>query len=101
MPDAPSEQLALMVTWLVRPGEENKVEAILRTMVPKTRAEPGCIAYTVQRSVEEPRLFMIYELYRDEAALKAHEASEYFRHHVLEEGLPLLERRVRSFYRPL
>lgn len=101
MPDTSNDQLVLVVTWLARPGEEQKVEAILRAMVPKTRAEPGCIAYSAHRSSEDSRQFLIFEVYRDDAALKAHEASDYFRQHVLGEALPLLERRVRSFYRPL
>lgn len=101
MSEADPEPLVLVVTWLAKPGEEQRVDAILRLMVAQTRAEPGCIAYTVYRSTEEGRQFLIYEVYRDEAALKAHEASEYFRQHVLKEALPLLERRVRSFYRPL
>ncbi len=101
MSDPDPEPLVLVVTWLAKPGEEERVEAILRLLVPRTRAEPGCIAYTAHRSTQDGRQFLIYEVYRDEAALKAHEASEYFQRHVLREALPLLERRVRSFYRPL
>jgi quinol monooxygenase YgiN len=46
-------------------------------------------------------VFLVYEEYDDEAALEAHSASEHFRRYVLEEGIPLLESRERSFYRTL
>jgi quinol monooxygenase YgiN len=99
--DPGAEPLVLVVTWLARPGTEDRVEGILRAMVPLSRAEPGCLQYSAHRSSEDRRLFMIFEVYRDEAALKAHEASDHFRRHVLEDGLQLVERRVRSFYSPL
>ena len=91
----------LAVTWVARPGEEAKVEQILRTMVPLTQAEPGCIQYEAFRSTENPRQFLIFEHYQDEAAFQAHSDSKYFKKHVLEEAVPILERRERAFYRSL
>lgn len=91
----------LAVTWLARPGEEERISEILRTMVGKTNREPGCIQYEANRSVDDPRRFLLYEVYRDEAALDDHQQSEYFQRHVVKDALPLLESRERVFYRPL
>lgn len=93
--------LVLMVVWIALPGREERVAEILRTMVRSTRLEAGCVQYEAHRSVDDPRRFMLYEVYRDEAALKAHEDSEHFRRYVIGEGLGLLESRERAFYRAL
>jgi (4S)-4-hydroxy-5-phosphonooxypentane-2,3-dione isomerase len=93
--------VVMVVHWLAQPGEEENLADILQIMVRETRLEPGCIRYEANRSTEDPRQFLIYEVYRDEAAQKAHEDSEHFRHHVVEEALPRLESRVRTFFRPI
>ena len=93
--------VVMVVQWLARPGEEERLAEILRIMVRETRQEPGCIRYEANRSTEDPRRFVIYEVYRAEAAQKAHEDSEHFRHHFVEEALPRLESRVRTFFRPI
>ena len=91
----------LTVTWLARPGHEERVAEILRMMVEKTRQEPGCIHYDVNRSIDDPCRFLIYEVYRDDAALNDHQESDHFQRHVIGEALPLLQSRERVFYRPL
>jgi len=91
----------LAVTWLARPGEEERITQILRTMVESTNREPGCVQYEANRSDENPLRFFLYEVYRDEAALEEHQRSEHFQRHVVKEALPLLQSRERVFYRPL
>ncbi len=88
----------LVVTWRAKPGEEGRVEEILRTMQGLSRAEPGTLTYTAHRSLEDPRDFLLYEAYRDEAAFEAHQATDYFKRYVLGEALPRLESRVRRFF---
>lgn len=40
--------------------------------------EPGCRAFVVSRSVENPQVFSISELYDDQAALDAHRLTPHF-----------------------
>ena len=70
-------------------------------MIPFTRAEPGCIRYDVLRAVDEPRRFLLVEVYEDDAALQAHTESDHFKRYVLGEALALLESRERVTYEPL
>jgi quinol monooxygenase YgiN len=80
---------------VAKPGEEAEVERILETMVEYTRAEPGWERYEVLRSVEDPRRFLLFEVYKDELALEAHFKSAHFQRYVLGEAMPRLESRVR------
>jgi quinol monooxygenase YgiN len=91
----------LAVTWLARPGEEELIRQILRTMVEATNQEPGCVQYEANCSVEDPLRFFLYEVYLDEAALEEHQRSEHFQRNVVKEALPLLQSRERLLYRPL
>lgn len=91
----------VVARWIAREGEEERVAAAISQLVEPSRAEPGCLVYRPHRELADPRVFLLYEEYTDEAAYDAHAASEHFRRHALEEGIPLLETRERSFYRPL
>ena len=91
----------LAVTWVARPGEEERVAGVLRKMMPPTQAEPGCIRYVAHRSLDDPRRFFLFEEYVDEAGLQAHIATEHFQTYVLGEAVPLLESRERLAYEPL
>jgi quinol monooxygenase YgiN len=87
--------------WIAREGEEERVAAAISKLVDPSRAEPGCLIYRPHRDLDDPRVFFLYEEYTEQAAYEAHAASDHFHRHALEEGIPLLEARERSFYEPL
>ncbi len=75
--------LTLTATLTVKPGQEAEFERIMRITVPKVREEPGNHAYTLHRSTDNPRVFMVYEAYEDAEALASHRA------HLKEMGIDL------------
>ena len=40
--------------------------------------EPGCLRFDVLRANDDPHHFFFYEVYRDETAFKAHQASAHY-----------------------
>jgi autoinducer 2-degrading protein len=40
--------------------------------------EPGCLRFDVCRDTQDPALFYLYEIYIDDAAVKAHLAAPHF-----------------------
>jgi quinol monooxygenase YgiN len=91
----------VVARWTARAGNEEGVGQALGKLTAPSRAEPGCRAYQPLQSLEDPREFLIYEEYDDEAAYDAHASSEHFQRYALEEGIPLLESRGRSYYATL
>ena len=88
--------------WRAREGKEDRLLEVIREMTPPSRAEPGNLFYQAQRSVEDPRLFYLYEQYVDEAGYQAHQDTEHFTRLVKREAIPdLLEDRERAFYETL
>src|SRR5258708_36278588 len=89
-----------MLTFLakitIKRGREDEFARIIRDAVPKVRTEPGNHAYILHRSKDNPRMFMAYEQYTEQAALDAHRA------HLNEMGIDLasfIDREpVREFY---
>jgi quinol monooxygenase YgiN len=90
--------LVLVAKWLAREGEEEKVEAALRQLVGPSRQEPGCLYYQPCRERENPRSFLVFEIYQDEDAVAAHGETEHFQRLGLGEAIPLLESRERIFF---
>lgn len=72
-------------------GKSDALAALLIEQAGAVRAsEPGCLAYRVHRSVQDPDLFVFYETYRDAAAEAAHHASPHltaYRQRRLDAGL--------------
>jgi quinol monooxygenase YgiN len=91
----------LIARWTARAGSEERVRRALVALASPSRREPGCLAYRPVQSTEDPCSFLIFEEYVDEAAYQAHAASDHFRRHAVEEGIPLLESRERSFFSPI
>ena len=91
----------VVATYRVKAGEEEKVRAVLETMAPLSRKEPGCLFYQAHRSTEDPGVFLLYEQYLDEAAYKAHMETPHFERYIKGEAIPRLESRVRAFYTTL
>ena len=84
--------------YYAREGKDQEIAAILQKMIPLSRAEPGCRFYMVNRSLEDPRKFLLYEVYVDEDGYKAHQATDAFKENILGKVIPMLESRVRHFY---
>jgi quinol monooxygenase YgiN len=84
--------------WRAKEGQEETIARVIETMTPLSREEPGCLYYQVQRSLDDPRLFFLYEQYVDEAGYEAHMSTPHFEEHVKGEAIPNLESRERSFY---
>ena len=84
--------------YYAQEGKDDEIAAILQTMIPISRAEPGCALYTVNRATDDPRKFLLYEQYHDLSGYEAHMATEPFKANILGKVVPMLESRVRNFY---
>jgi quinol monooxygenase YgiN len=84
--------------YYAKQGKDDEIAAILQKMIPISSAEPGCALYTVNRSFDDPRKFLLYEQYHERAGYDAHMATEPFKENILGKVVPMLESRVRDFY---
>jgi quinol monooxygenase YgiN len=93
--------IALMVTFTVAAGNEERTKELIRKMQEHTRREPGCRRYVGHQSVENPRRFCFYEVYDDQAAIEAHRAAPYFAEYVRDGLNKLMETSTRELFVPV
>jgi quinol monooxygenase YgiN len=79
-------------------GQSEAVLVILRRFLALAQSDPGVRLFLISRGRDNPAQFLFYELFVDDAALAAHQASEYFKSLIVGEALPLLSRRERAQY---
>lgn len=81
-----------------RPETADQVVSLLQEMAPLSLSEPGCHAYAINQSVDDPTRILIYEQYDDEAAFQAHVASPHMASVIEAQVWPLVADRRRELY---
>ena len=91
-------EVLVVAQWEAKHEEADKVADILRRFVPHAQGEPGVKLFLISRGKENPAQFLFYELFADDAAFTAHQASDHFKTLIAGEALPLLAKRERAQY---
>lgn len=70
---APAEPRTILFSLKTKKGREEEFARLAATLAKVTREEDaGCLAYLFLQQRSNPREFVLFEQWRDEAALKAH-----------------------------
>jgi quinol monooxygenase YgiN len=85
--------IVVVAKYRARADSAEAVATALKEYTPLARAEPGCAMFVTHRNRDDPREFVLYEQYRDAAALDEHRASEHFAAVAQARIWPLLEGR--------
>jgi quinol monooxygenase YgiN len=88
----------LVARMTAREGEQDRAAELIHKLGAGSRAEPGNVHYIPHRDPENPRVFMIYEQYRDKSAFEEHGQTEHFQTLAASQLFPLMEERERNFY---
>ena len=67
-----SKQITTIARLKAKPGAEARLEEVLKSLIEPTRAESGCIDYTMHRDLEEPGAYYFYDNWRSQEDLDAH-----------------------------
>ena len=68
----------IIVRLEVKPERVNDFLQLVTFNATESRKEPGNLRFDVVRSVDNPTLFRLYEVYRDDAAVAAHQATAHY-----------------------
>jgi quinol monooxygenase YgiN len=72
-----------MVSYIVElkftPEDRAEIAEILRQLAGASRLEPGCVSFVPHQLQDDPDTVLIYEQYKDDAALAAHRESAHFK----------------------
>ena len=66
----------------VQPGHESEFEMLFSQLRHEVRLhEPGCILYSLLKSRQDPRKYIVHEQYAEQSALDAHQKSSHGAHY--------------------
>ncbi len=88
----------LIARMTAKDGEQERAAELIGRLAVASRQEPGNVHYLPHRDPEDPRVFLLYEQYRDKAAFEEHGASEHFKTLGVGGLFGLMEDRQRDFY---
>ena len=95
-PVSPSEVKGMIITsiqYTFAAKDADKAESLFQELRAASVKEPGVIRFEVGRSIEDPNVFALWELYRDKDAADAHRESEHFKRLVINGIRPLAKQR--------
>lgn len=79
--------------WRVKEGRLAAVLTLLAELTAESTAEEGNLLYKIHQSRADANTLVLYEGYKDEAALAQHRNSQHFQTLVIGKIVPLLEDR--------
>jgi quinol monooxygenase YgiN len=85
-----SKAFGMTVQFKVKKGEEKAFEEAFAAAVAGTRKEPGCLAYYLNRDIEDSSTFIVFERFKSVAALESHAKTPHVAE-VLKKIGPLLD----------
>ena len=88
----------VVAQYYAKAGNDNEIAMMFSEMTSISRAEPGCVMYIVNRSIDDPRRFIIYEQYLDARAYQAHMETYPFKDDFAVRIVPMLEKSELGFY---
>jgi autoinducer 2-degrading protein len=68
---------AMTVEIKVKAGKEREFEAAFVPFLSETRQEPGCVGIHLNRDVDHPDIYLVYEQFKSVAALEEHVKQKY------------------------
>jgi quinol monooxygenase YgiN len=81
------KEAEIMVSFVVRlkfaTEDRPEIAEILRQLTLASRQEPGCVSYIPHHLEDDPDTVLIYEQYKDQAALHAHGESAHFKQYAV------------------
>jgi quinol monooxygenase YgiN len=60
------------------PGTGDDVEREFKRLTPKVLKDPGAVIHIVNRAVDDPDKFLVYEQYENDDAFKYHVQTEHY-----------------------
>ncbi len=70
--------IKIIARRVVRADAVEQYRSLARELVEKSQAEAGNLSYTLNQSLADPRVHTFLEVWKDQAAIDAHNASEHF-----------------------
>lgn len=79
--------------WQIKEGKLDEVLEFLKEASKKSSEEKGNLFYKIHQSKSDQNTLILFEGYEDESAVESHKNSEHYQSLVVQQIIPLLEKR--------
>jgi (4S)-4-hydroxy-5-phosphonooxypentane-2,3-dione isomerase len=69
-------KVSLLARLTAKEGKADELMAAFEPLIEQVRNEPGTLLYVMNRAKDNPDMFWVSELYRDDEAFAAHSGSD-------------------------
>ena len=76
-------KIVVLARIKARQDSTETVKSELLKMVEPTRKEAGCITYQLHQDIEDPSVFVFYEIWQSAASLERHKDTDHYRHYAV------------------
>ena len=70
--------IKIVAKMIIKEDQIEKFQNTAKELVEKSRAEEGNISYSLNQSTADPKVHCFIEIWKDQAAIDIHNASEHF-----------------------
>ena len=74
-------QVKITAILTARPGKAAELQALLASMAPQCRAEPGNLRWDIWQDRSQADRYVLDELYVDDAAVAAHHETPHYKYY--------------------
>jgi quinol monooxygenase YgiN len=74
----PKEAVTLLVFLRAKQGQHLSLQSEIRALIAPTRKEAGCLQYDLHRSLDDPNLFLLHEVWATREHHHAHYQTPHF-----------------------
>jgi (4S)-4-hydroxy-5-phosphonooxypentane-2,3-dione isomerase len=90
---------AILAYLTAKPGKESEFKEKMTAQAKRCLAnEPGCLQFDVVQDPKDATRFVMLEVYKDDAAIKAHQDSQHFKDFRPVVGDLIADRKVEVFH---
>lgn len=93
------ETLTIIATITAHSGKEGLLKQALLDLIPSTKKEPGFIQYDLHQSLDDPKVFVFYENWKDQASLDLHQGTDVMAAHNRKVGPWVADVKIQRFRR--
>jgi quinol monooxygenase YgiN len=85
------EEIVCLSQMTAKKGKEEQLKKALLALIQPSRQEPECLAYELWQDSANPRSFMMYERFKNRAALEKHVNMPYIQQFIQKEYATCVE----------
>lgn len=71
------QRVAVVARFKANEGADQKLKEVLQSLIKPSRADEGCVKYELHQAINDPALFIFFEIWENKQCLEKHSATPH------------------------